>query len=153
MLREQHAAGRKLTDFVLEAAKRAGSSSGQDKAKLANALPGFTRIYEAHAAREQTALFPAFHALFNEHEFDALGEQFEKQENRLLGAGGFESADKQALGIYELSQFTRRISPDPAASCSSGRNRWRYESCRLTWRIAVVKQMAWFVSAPSRSHS
>ena len=49
------------------------------------------------------------------HEYDALGEQFEKKENDLFHGDGFEkNVDAVAqlekkLGIYNLAQFTPRV--------------------------------------------
>ncbi len=69
-------------------------------------------MYEPHAAREDTVLFPAFHALFTEKEFDELGERFEEKEHQVLGSAGFEGTVEKvaqlerSLGIYDLAQFT-----------------------------------------------
>jgi hypothetical protein len=47
-----------------------------------------------------------------EKEYDQLGDAFEDQEKRALGASGFEGAVaevakiEETLGIYELSMFT-----------------------------------------------
>jgi hemerythrin-like domain-containing protein len=111
-LRTQHLAGRALTGQIL-----AQSTSQSLKIKavataLATNLEQFIRMYRPHAAREDTVLFPAFHALFTEKEFDALGDKFEEKEHQLLGSGGFEGAVEQVaqlekeLGIYDLNQFT-----------------------------------------------
>lgn len=74
----------------------------------------FTHMYQAHAAREDTVLFPAFRSLFAAKDFEALGDRFEEQEHRLLGGDGFEKAlDEVAqlertLGIHDLAGFTPR---------------------------------------------
>jgi len=52
------------------------------------------------------------HGTRGAHEFDSLGEEFEKKENQLFGEDGFEKVvDRVAgiekrLGIYDLAQFT-----------------------------------------------
>jgi hypothetical protein len=57
-------------------------------------------------------LFPAFRGIVSAHEFDSLGEDFEKKEDELFGDDGFfKVVDRVAeiekkLGIYELAQFT-----------------------------------------------
>jgi hypothetical protein len=57
-------------------------------------------------------LFPAFRKIVSEHEFDSLGEEFEKKEDQLFGDEGFfKIVDQIAglekkLGIYDLGQFT-----------------------------------------------
>jgi hemerythrin-like domain-containing protein len=114
VLREQHAAGRVLTSRILEVA-RSGPSADAGRASLADNLLTFVRMYEAHAAREDTVLFPAFHALFDERTYDALGERFETREHQILGKqGGFEAALvtvadlETAVGIADLARLTPR---------------------------------------------
>jgi hemerythrin-like domain-containing protein len=112
VLLAQHQAGRKLTASILELSTPAALQSRSRSKTLAAALAQFIRMYSPHAAREDTVLFPAFHDLFTEKEFDALGDQFEEKEHALLGEGGFEGAVAQvaqlekALDIYDLAQFT-----------------------------------------------
>ena len=75
----------------------------------------FIRMYNPHEAREDAVLFPAFHKIVTPHEFDSLGEDFEKKENELFGADGFEkmvnkvAGIEKRLGIYDLSQFTPKL--------------------------------------------
>jgi hemerythrin-like domain-containing protein len=113
-LRSQHAAGRNVTSNILQLATPAGFKNADQKRRLQDALRAFTRLYRPHEAREDTVLFPAFHDLVSQHEFDALGEEFEKKEHQLFGADGFQTmVDRvagleKALGIYDLSQFTPR---------------------------------------------
>jgi hemerythrin-like domain-containing protein len=108
-LRAQHEIGRKLTAAILTEAARPPDT---DRAPLLRALGEFRRMYAAHAAREDTDLFPAFHALFTEKQFDALGDQFEDEEHKLLGKGGFEGAVKEvaqiesSLGLSDLAVFS-----------------------------------------------
>lgn len=106
VLQKQHEAGRRVTAEILRLAH-----ANQPKA-LAAALAEFVRMYEPHAAREDTVLFPAFRALLSEKELDELGEQFEKKERQLFHGDGFEQGVatvtrlEKALGIYELGQLT-----------------------------------------------
>ena len=74
-------------------------------------------MYRPHEAREDTILFPALRSIVSEHEFDALGEEFETKEHQLFGKEGFEGEvekvgeiEKQ-LGIYDLSKFTPQVAP------------------------------------------
>ena len=54
-------------------------------------------MYNPHEAREDTVLFPAFRGIVSAHEFDSLGEDFEKKEDELFGDDGFEKmVDKVA---------------------------------------------------------
>ncbi|MBN9687998.1 MULTISPECIES: hemerythrin domain-containing protein [unclassified Corallococcus] len=113
VLLEQHAAGRKLTASILAAASgRDALTQPQQRATVARQLTQFIRMYRPHAAREDTVLFPAFRELFDEKQFQELGERFEAQEHRVLGSDGFENALKEvaqlerALGIHDLARFT-----------------------------------------------
>ena len=111
-LQEQHAAGRRLTAQIRELGALGTFKYVSDSDKLADALRSFLRMYRPHEAREDTVLFPAFRSIVSAHEYDALGEDFEKKEDALFGEDGFfKMIDQVAqlekkLGIYELSQFT-----------------------------------------------
>ena len=69
-------------------------------------------MYRPHEAREDTVLFPALHKLVPPKRSAELGEQFEKEEDRLFGEEGFEKTVEQVagiekqLGIYDLAAFT-----------------------------------------------
>jgi len=82
---------------------------------LRDLLYQFLRMYEPHEAREDTVLFPAFRKIVSKHEYDALGEDFEKKENQIFHGDAFEkNVDAVAklekeLGIYDLAQFTPNI--------------------------------------------
>ena len=111
-LQEQHAAGRRLTAQIRELGALGTFKYVSDSDRLADALRSFLRMYRPHEAREDTVLFPAFRSIVSAHEYDALGEDFEKKEDALFGEDGFfKMVDQVAqlekkLGIYELSQFT-----------------------------------------------
>jgi hemerythrin-like domain-containing protein len=113
VLKAQHQAGRNLTDQIVSLAK---ARDPDDRAKLAQSLRHFVRMYRPHEAREDTVLFPELRRIVSAHEFDALGEQFETNEHKQFGADGFElyrdkiaGLEKQ-LGIYDLAQFTPPLS-------------------------------------------
>jgi len=114
ILLAQHVAGRKVTEEIIKNATAAGVANAVGRQAIIAGLQAFTRMYQPHAAREDTDLFPAYHELFTEKEFDELGDRFEEQEHKLLGSGGFEGAVKEvadlekALGISDLAQFTPR---------------------------------------------
>ena len=71
----------------------------------------FIRMYEPHAAREDTVLFPAFAQLLSEKELRSLMEIFEQKE-KALPLGDFEkmvsdvAAIEKAFGIDDLARFT-----------------------------------------------
>jgi hemerythrin-like domain-containing protein len=110
-LREQHKAGRIITDGILQLAKT-NTFPDTDTTKMIRLLDQFNHMYRPHESREDTVLFPAFRKIVSRHEYDALGEEFEKNEHRLFGERGFEgmvekvASIEKSLGIYELAQFT-----------------------------------------------
>lgn len=114
VLMEQHQAGRRMTDTVMRLSTAQALKSEEDRRTLANTLRRFIRMYNPHAAREDTVLFPAFRSIVSSHEYDSLGEEFEEKEHRLFGDDGFEimvdriATIEKALGIYDLAQFTPR---------------------------------------------
>ena len=112
VLKQQHQAGRTLTDSTLRLATAAAIKDPGEKARLVQHLTAFVRMYRPHEAREDTVLFPAFKHIVSEKEYDSLGDDFEKKEHELFGEQGFETMVKKVaelekrLGIYELAQFT-----------------------------------------------
>lgn len=109
VLRAQHAMGRRVTERLLASAKT------KDLKTMGESLHQFVRMYRPHEAREDTVLFPALHQIVTPHEYDAMGEEFEKIERQTFGGDGFDMAvDKvtdleKQLGIYDLSQFTPNV--------------------------------------------
>ena len=112
VLLQQHQAGRRLTDITMHLAMSQALKNEDDRRKLADSMRQFIRVYNPHEGREDTVLFPAFRGIVSAHEFDSLGEDFEKKEDELFGEDGFfKVVDRVAeiekkLGIYELAQFT-----------------------------------------------
>jgi hemerythrin-like domain-containing protein len=110
-LQQQHQAGRRVTERIL-ALSTAGLKYSGEKDQLSAALTAFVRMYAPHEAREDTVLFPALQQIISRHEYDALGEDFERREHQLFGKEGFEgmvprvAAIEKDMGIYDLSQFT-----------------------------------------------
>lgn len=112
ILREQHDAGRRLTDNILKYSNTASFQNPNDKEILGNSLKQFIVMYRPHKAREDTILFPEFKKLITEKEYKDLGDKLENKEEQLFGKNGFEKiVDKVAcieksLGIYDLNKFT-----------------------------------------------
>jgi hemerythrin-like domain-containing protein len=115
VLLEQHQAGRAVTARTQTLSTAAALKSPQDRAELVRMLKAFERMYRPHATREDTVLFPAFRSVVSKNEYDSLGDEFERNETRMFGEGGFEkfvdqvSGIEKELGIYDLSQFTPKI--------------------------------------------
>jgi len=112
VLRAQHDAGRKVTDRTIALANPAALKDPARRAALRGELAAFVRMYEVHAAREDTVLFPALHEIMRHREYDALGEDMERREHKVFGGEGFEPAVaevdgiEKALGIEDLAKFT-----------------------------------------------
>ena len=109
-LKAQHDAGRRLTARIIANARDASKRD-----QVIQDMRMFVRMYEPHEAWEDTVLFPAFRKLVSKHEYDALGEDFEKKENQEFGGDGFEknvaeiARIEKTIGIYDLGQFTPRV--------------------------------------------
>ncbi|HET9839457.1 MAG TPA: hemerythrin domain-containing protein [Candidatus Angelobacter sp.] len=105
-LRAQHAVGRILTEKI------AGAAKSGDTQSLNQALAAFNHMYRPHEAREDTVLFPALHKVVSRHEYDAMGEEFERIERKTFGGDGFDMAVDQVtelekqFDIYDISKFT-----------------------------------------------
>lgn len=116
VLMAQHARGREITDYLLAqtAGDKIPSASGND---FINALESFVRMYEHHAAVEDTLVFPVWRKLVSPEQFDDLGAQFEEIEEEQFGEDGFEAALRrmdeieQSLGLANLGMFTAPAPP------------------------------------------
>ncbi|MBI3942394.1 MAG: hypothetical protein HY326_05220 [Chloroflexi bacterium] len=114
VLRQQHDAGRLVTDRILQLATPSALKNLTERSQLTDAIQQYIRMYRPHESREDTVLFPALRKIVTSHEYDALGEEFEKKEHQLFGEGGFEEIVDQVaslekvLDIYDLAQFTPR---------------------------------------------
>ena len=112
ILKEQHKAGRILTEHILQHKKQSTLGNSDENQKLAKLLADFNAMYRPHEAREDTVLFPALRKIVSKNEYYALGEDFEKKEHELFGRDGFDkTVDRVAeiekkIGIYDLSRFT-----------------------------------------------
>lgn len=107
----QHSRGREITDYIL-AVTRAGKLDSDNIEPLVRAMESMVRMYRAHAAREDTIVFPAWKQTLTALQLDQMSEKFEEIEHKQFGREGFESAVQQIadieneLGLAELSQFT-----------------------------------------------
>jgi iron-sulfur cluster repair protein YtfE (RIC family) len=119
VLVEQHRRGREITDYILTSTK-SGKISPSVGAELAEVLEALDRMYEHHAAREDTIVFPAWKLAFTNKQLDEKADEFEDIEKKMFGHDGFEDAEKkiskieQALGLADLAVFT--AAPPPSAA-------------------------------------
>jgi hemerythrin-like domain-containing protein len=108
VLLSQHQRGREIISYVLDAT----NGTTFDNKAVANALQSFELMYEHHAAREDTILFPAWKKAIGAHEVEEMGDKFEEIEKAQFGGDGFDMAVKQigeieqALGLGNLAAFT-----------------------------------------------
>ena len=116
ILVEQHRRGRQITDYLLTST-RSGKISPSVGADLAEVLEALDRMYEHHAAREDTIVFPAWKLAFTDKQLDEKADEFEEIEKKMFGHDGFEDAEKkiakieQSLGLADLSLFTAAAPP------------------------------------------
>ena len=116
----QHARGREITAYIVDRTKSGRIGSG-DAEPLARTLTAFARMYEPHAAREDTLIFPAFKKAVGEKGYDELGDQFEDIERREFGGDGFDMAldhvadFERRLGTADLAAFTAPAIQAPGA--------------------------------------
>jgi hemerythrin-like domain-containing protein len=107
----QHGRGREITELILATATGT-VARGAAAAKLATVIDLFVRMYEPHEAREDTVIYPAYRGLLSAAEIAELSDQFASRQSEQFGANAFTAmvdrvaAIEQALGIYDLTQFT-----------------------------------------------
>ncbi|HEV8505633.1 MAG TPA: hemerythrin domain-containing protein, partial [Chitinophagaceae bacterium] len=89
ILKQQHEAGRRITDQLLGLSKTKSLTDGESQKQI-ELLTNFNAMYRPHEAREDTVLFPEFRKLVSQNEYDSLGEEFEKNEHKRFGEDGFE---------------------------------------------------------------
>jgi len=112
VLREQHEAGRRLTDQIRGRFMASAQEDPWERKELARSMLLFIKMYRPHKSREDTVLFPAFHSLVSPADYAKLGDEFEDREQVLFGQGGFEKIVaevaklERTLGIFDLAQFT-----------------------------------------------
>jgi len=117
----QHARGRERTQLILAESASQGALPERQTRLVTGAMAEFVRMYEPHEAREDTVVFPAFRALLSPTEISDLGQHFATLEDQQLGSGGFSALVaqvariEQAVGIYDLSQFTPANITPPAS--------------------------------------
>ena len=110
-LLKQHNAADCVTDKIMSNLQYKRRSRFVNR-HLSRLIAEYILMYEPHSAREDTVIFPTFHQLVPEEEFDRLGKEFENIEERKFGKNGFEkiigeiSQIEKSLNIYDLSRFT-----------------------------------------------
>ena len=80
VLKEQHAAGRTLTEALVHLSAGVDADkqildNPESRHKAITCCKAFIRMYRPHAAREDTVLFPAFKKLLSAKQLDKLGDK------------------------------------------------------------------------------
>ncbi|MBS0384012.1 MAG: hemerythrin domain-containing protein [Proteobacteria bacterium] len=105
----QHQRGRAINAFIKE---RCASGRVADQRPLAASLDAFARMYEAHAAYEDTIVFQAWKRRMSADQLREVGDQFEDIERSTFHGDGFDMAldqvsqIEQRLRLHDLSRFT-----------------------------------------------
>ncbi len=117
VLSAQHQRGREITDYILSVT--AGDKFSAITAQtLARVMESFVRMYEHHAAIEDTIIFPAWKQTMTIEQMDAMSDNFENIEQQVFGKDGYEAAVKRisdieaSLGLADLGQFTAPAPPE-----------------------------------------
>ena len=94
-----------------------GKISAAHAEPLAKVFDSFVLMYQNHAAREDTIVFPAWKKNFSDKQLAEISDQFEDIEHKMFGKDGFEDAEKKIsgieaeLGFADLAQFTPPAPP------------------------------------------
>jgi len=114
----QHERGRQVTEYLL-AVTQQGKIENSKGVEIAQVLESFVVMYQNHAAREDTVIFPAWKQAVPAGQLDELSDRFEDIERAQFGKDGFEKAVSRiaeietALGLADIGQFT--VQPPPRA--------------------------------------
>jgi hemerythrin-like domain-containing protein len=115
ILYQQHLAGRKLIDKVKILSTEDNLKNPSERVRVAEFLATFNQTYRHHAAWEDTIVFPAVRSIISPQDFTAIGETFEREEEKLFGPDGYEKIVEQVadlekiLGIHDLKQFIPKL--------------------------------------------
>lgn len=109
ILLAQHDRGRAITAYILDVTGKGKLPA--DVEPLSAALEGFALMYENHAAREDTVVFPAWRKALSKQRLHELSEKFDEIEHQQFGNEGFDDAVRQIseverlLGFDDLARF------------------------------------------------
>jgi hemerythrin-like domain-containing protein len=111
-LEGQHDDARAVNKMVLDLT-RGGKIKGKSELdELTLLTKSFKDMITAHAAWEETVIFPAMYDLLSERDMDDINKKFMEAERRLLGNKGpvelYRTIDdiEEAAGTHDLSMFT-----------------------------------------------
>lgn len=114
-MKSQHAEARKLVARMDELSKTGNVRDKSEMEELNKAFNDFKEMITAHAAWEETVLFPVMEGTWSKEDLKDLREKEAQDEKKLLGK---DAAEKQfnmladlenSCGITNVSDFTRRL--------------------------------------------
>jgi len=114
VLKSQHVAGRRLTKDILDVDQVRMLDSDERRKGLAHVMAQYIRMVRPHEAREDSALLPLLRNIVSAHEFEALREEFDREEREHFGPEGSDrfvgdAANlEKTVGLYDLASFTPR---------------------------------------------
>jgi hemerythrin-like domain-containing protein len=112
ILLNQHERGREITDYLYRVGSHGSIDIDSDAGALATVLASMVRMYEPHAAWEDTLIFPAWKTMQSKSRLDELAAKFEEIEHARFGKDGFNEAlerierVERALDLGELGAYT-----------------------------------------------
>jgi hemerythrin-like domain-containing protein len=110
----QHGRGRQINDFITARVKTGALGDAQ---ALAFALESFARMYEIHAALEDTVVFQAWKTALGAKGLAEWSDKFEDIEHATFHGDGFDialdqvAAIEQRLGFSDLARYTAPAPP------------------------------------------
>ena len=114
----------KVTDVILRNAVPDQFRKEDARKELVRSCEAFIRMYRPHEAREDTVLFPALHKILPAKRLNELGEQFEKEEDRLFGEEGFEKTvdrSPRSRSSWASTTSPNLLPNDPPPRAAGGR--------------------------------
>ena len=112
MLRMQHSIGHTLAQRIYRIAERGPDLDQDAREALASGCRSYSRMYRAHAAFEDTKMWPALRETVPTSTYADIVDAFDQAAAEQLGEDGFAGAVErmaeieQELGIRGLSDFT-----------------------------------------------
>lgn len=115
VLREQHEAGTQLVEVLRQLAAGFSAKDLEKRRTMASGIHKLSRMYRAHADREDTVLFPVFRQVVTPKAYDLVNAEVRKAEIQAGGMSAYEEAVQKLsgyenmLGIGDLSAFTLHL--------------------------------------------
>jgi hemerythrin-like domain-containing protein len=111
----QHIEGRKLLARMESLSRTGAVRDRSEMDELKRAFNDFKDMITAHAAWEETILFPVMEGTWSKDDLNDLRESQEQDEKKLLGKDATEKLNsmltslESACGVNDVSDFTRRL--------------------------------------------